>query len=68
MNLDKILKAARRGGASDIILKVGSYPKFRHNGQLVSSSDGSPITIENMKSWISIEYVGHLKGAMLLFL
>ncbi len=64
MNLDKILKAARRGGASDIILKVGSYPKFRHNGQLVSSSDGSPITIENMKSWISTIIPKHMSSKL----
>ena len=60
MNLDKILKAARRGGASDIILKVGSHPKFRYNGGLVSSSDGSPINESDMKSWISILIPKHM--------
>ena len=64
MNFDKILKAARRGGASDIILKVGSYPKFRHNGQLVASSDGKEITLNDMKSWISMILPSHMSDKL----
>lgn len=52
MKVSQILKVAVRGGASDVILKVGSLPRFRHNGDLVSLSDGVPITEEIMVEWI----------------
>ena len=52
MNLEQILKVAVRGGASDIILKTGSVPRFRHNGKLVSLSDGANITPEIMRHWL----------------
>lgn len=53
MQLDLILQAAVRGGASDIILKVGALPRFRHNGALVSLSDGNPVTPEVMGTWVT---------------
>lgn len=53
MQIEQILKVAVRGGASDIILKVGSGPKFRFNGNLVPLSDGETITAEAMEAWIS---------------
>ena len=46
MDLEKILKVAVRGGASDIHLKTGAVPRFRFNGDLVSLSDGQPVTSE----------------------
>ena len=52
MNLEQILKVAVRGGASDIILKTSSVPRFRHNGKLVSLSDGVNITPEIMRHWL----------------
>lgn len=53
MQLEQILKVAVRGGASDILLKVGSLPRFRHNGKLVSLSDGLEIDQLIMQSWVS---------------
>ena len=35
-----------------MILKVGSVPRFRHNGDLISLTDGLPITPEIMTNWI----------------
>ena len=52
MDIQQILKVAVRGGASDIILKVGALPKFRLNGNLVPLSDGRAVTKEMMAAWI----------------
>ena len=54
MKLEQVLKIAVRGGASDIILKVGSLPRFRHNGQMLSLADGMEITEEMMNHWLDI--------------
>ena len=61
MNIEKILKVAVRGGASDIILKSGSLPRFRFNGQLMSLTDGVSIDIETINTWISQLLPQHLK-------
>ena len=53
MKLQQILKIAVRGGASDILLKVGSIPKFRHNGILIPLSDGRPVSPQIMADWVS---------------
>ena len=47
MELVKILKVAVRGGASDIILKSGAYPRFRFQGKLMDLSDGDEIGMRN---------------------
>src|SRR5690349_20351184 len=52
MKFEQVLKVAVRGGASDIILKVGSFPRLRHQGKLVSLADGSPVTAELMQQWV----------------
>lgn len=51
MKLDQVLKVATHGGASDVILKVGSHPRFRHQGHLITLSDGVNITPEIMETW-----------------
>lgn len=51
MDLDKILKVAVRGGASDVIMKIGERPRFRFNGELVNLSDGMPITKDILDAW-----------------
>lgn len=61
MDLEKILKVAVRGGASDILLKTGSLPRFRFNGELVTLSDGQLITPEVMKQWIEKILPPHLQ-------
>ncbi|MGI9553565.1 MAG: type IV pilus twitching motility protein PilT [Thermodesulfobacteriota bacterium] len=43
-NLDDLLKAALRLGASDIHLKVNRTPVFRIHGKLVQLKEASPIT------------------------
>jgi len=60
MDLDKILKVAVRGGASDVLLKTGALPRFRFNGELVTLSDGLPITAEIMQQWIQKVLPPHL--------
>lgn len=60
MQLDKVLKVAVRGGASDIILKTGSIPKFRFNGELIPLRDGEIITPEIMRTWIKQAMPPHL--------
>lgn len=52
MDLERILKVAVRGGASDVILKIGSVPRFRFNGELISLTDGQMITPEIMQGWV----------------
>jgi twitching motility protein PilT len=60
MDLEKILRVAVRGGASDVILKTGSLPRFRFNGELVSLSDGVVITPPVMQQWIEKAMPPHL--------
>ncbi len=52
MNIDKILNAAVRGGASDIILKTGSIPRFRYHGKLTSLQNSVEVTNALMLEWI----------------
>lgn len=47
INLDELLKAAIRLGASDIHLKVNRTPVFRINGKLVQLKEAPAITEEN---------------------
>jgi twitching motility protein PilT len=52
MQLDQILIAAVRGGASDVVLKTGSMPKFRFRGDLIAPSNATVITPEMMMAWL----------------
>jgi twitching motility protein PilT len=52
MQLEQILMAAVRGGASDVILKTGSVPKFRFRGELVAPENGKVISPELMAAWL----------------
>ncbi len=61
MNLDKILKVAVRGGASDIILKPGAHPRFRFQGDIINLADGEVITPPMMVEWITLITPPHLK-------
>ena len=61
MDLEKLLKVAVRGGASDVVLKTGGLPRFRFNGELVTLSDGSTITAAIMQQWIDNMLPPHLK-------
>ena len=64
MKIEKILKVAARGGASDVILKTGSIPRFRFNGALISLSDGKIISDEMMHLWVSHLVPDHLKAKL----
>ena len=64
MKLDKILAAAVRGGASDVILKTGSVPRFRFNGDLISLSGGDPISPKLIEEWIRQLVPGHLTSKL----
>lgn len=64
MNLEKILKVAVRGGASDIILKIGAVPRFRYQGELHTLTDGEIVTDEWMRGWIEQIVPPHLKERM----
>jgi twitching motility protein PilT len=65
MDLEKLLKVAVRGGASDIVLKTGGLPRFRFNGELVTLSDGLPITAAIMQQWIDMMMPAHLKKRLM---
>jgi len=52
MQLDQILTAAVRGGASDVVLKTGCLPRFRFRGELVAPENGAVITPELMLTWL----------------
>jgi twitching motility protein PilT len=52
MQLEQILMAAVRGGASDVILKTGAVPKFRFRGDLLAPENGKIISPELMASWL----------------
>lgn len=52
MKLENLLNVAIRGGASDIILKPGKRPKFRHNGEIVSLDGDYKVSEEEIASWI----------------
>jgi twitching motility protein PilT len=43
VTLEKLLNVAIRGGASDLLLKVGQTPMFRYNGDLYPLRDGPRI-------------------------
>jgi twitching motility protein PilT len=60
VDLEKILKVAVRGGASDVLLKTGAVPRFRFNGELVSLTDGQTITPQIMQGWIEKILPQHL--------
>lgn len=60
MKLEQILKVAVRGGASDVLLKAGQIPKFRHNGNLVALQEGIPISQETLSLWIGAMIPKHL--------
>ena len=60
MDIEKILKVAIRGGASDVILKTASLPRFRFNGELVTLTDGQAITPQIMQAWIDKMLPAHL--------
>lgn len=52
MQIDQILTAAVRGGASDVVLKTGSVPRFRFRSELVAPENGKIITPEFMMAWL----------------
>ncbi len=63
MDIKKILKVAVRGGASDIILKVGSVPRFRLVGNLITLSEGVSISEDMMSSWLEELIPVHLRDS-----
>lgn len=64
MNLEKILKVAVRGGASDIILKPGALPRFRFQGDIINLSDGEMITDALIVEWIATIVPQHMKSRL----
>lgn len=53
ITLDKLLAIAARGGASDLLLKVGQFPMFRYNGELYPLSDGARIDNEMIAAMVA---------------
>ena len=60
MDLDRILKVAVRGGASDVLLKTNGLPRFRFHGDIVQLIDGKEITKEIMALWVQKMLPEHL--------
>ena len=53
MHVNDLLKIAVESGASDLHLKVGSYPMMRLRGTLTPASDPQPPTSEMfIGSWL----------------
>ena len=65
MDLERILSVAVKGGASDIILKVGSLPRFRYQGQLVGLNNSDPVTDQMFRSWLDTIVPKHLKAKLI---
>ena len=61
MNLEKILKVAVLGEASDIILQPGVFPRFRFHSEIMNLADGDVINPQLMLEWIGIMVPPHLK-------
>lgn len=61
MKIDQILKVAVRGGASDVLLKVGAVPKFRLSGKLIPLSEGKVVTDSMMTEWLEILVPDNMK-------
>ncbi len=64
MRFEHVLRVAVHGGASDIILKQGSVPRFRHQGQLISLADGEVVTETVMTDWVNSIVPSHLRGSI----
>lgn len=64
MELDKILNVAVRGGASDVILKAGTVPKFRYNGQLIPLGGAHDLSDEQMQTYIMHMLPQHLHARL----
>ena len=62
MQFEKILKIAVKGGASDIILKVGAIPRFRLDTKLVDLQGGDIVTHEVMLEWLQKMVPNHLRN------
>ncbi len=50
INVDNILRAAIKVGASDIHLKVGSHPMFRKNGKLLAVKEAPKLSQEDVQA------------------
>lgn len=61
MRFEKLLKVAVTGGASDIILKVGTVPRFRLAGQLVDLQGDFVVSADIMTQWLQGIIPPHLR-------
>lgn len=66
MKIERILKVAVRGGASDIILKPNALPRFRFNGELLNLADGEVVSDEMMNHWLDVMVPERLKDRLSL--
>ncbi len=64
MNLDKILKVAVKGGASDVILKEGAVPRFRYQNEILNLTNGEMIDSEMMREWIFHMIPSHMRSRL----
>lgn len=64
MNLDKVLKVAVRGGASDVILKEGVVPRFRYQNEILNLSNGEVVSAAMMEEWIQQALPSHMKARL----
>ena len=64
MDLDRVLKVAVRGGASDVLLKTGAVPRFRFNGDLVTLAEGESVSAAVMQEWTTKILPPHLQARL----
>lgn len=60
MEIEALLKVALRGGASEVLLKTGSAPRFRFNNEVVPLNEGREIPNEIFQAWIEKLLPPHL--------
>jgi len=53
VTIDKLLTVASKGGASDLLLKVGQIPMFRYNGDLYPLRDGPRVDAEVIEAMVA---------------
>ncbi len=61
MHIDDLLRTAAQSGASDLHLKVGSYPMMRVNGMLVVCSEEKRLERADTESMADAMFTGDLR-------
>lgn len=61
MDLQQVLNACVREGASDIMIKVGSPPKLRKDSDVIALKGTDKVTDEILNQWLQVMLPKHLR-------